>query len=246
MKKPAWFLIGLFVLCAIAMYFLWPGAHTAEDHSLIGETKTDRIQQFLPADWSVASSSVQVLEAIYLPFLHSKFVKKKVRVGQIKGPGIAFSGPKSRYTNSQITRGTVVLLADTDQLLRIELQGDVPTGPFFGQMPLAAAEEYYRSVREKYFGLPEDIPTLRFRDVINHCYQNGLGQVEKAARIEAAYVMQAEDRRGATPTAKWIINFYGIPPYPAFGVSNASVEERSYLRYRLNDVGKFLSCDSLP
>lgn len=247
MKKLTWLAIFLIAFLAIAIYFFWAMRERPDFAPVTAEKRTDAMERFLPADWSIASSKVQVLESIYLPFLHRKFVKKNVRVAHIEGAGVSFHGPKSRYTNTRLTRGTVVTLADTGQLLRVELHGDVPTGSLRGQMTLADAEKYYQAVTEKYVDLPKDIPELAFNEVLNRLYQDGFAEVAKAARIEAVFVMEvADDGRGRTPSAKWIVNCYGIPPYPAFGASNSSDGERSYLRYTLDARGKILGYDSLP
>lgn len=232
---------------AIAVYWFWPRGQRSDVPRVAEGKKTDPIQHFLPADWSIASSKVQVLESIYLPFLHRKFLKKNVRVAQIEGAGCLFYSPKMTYTNSRLSRGTVVTLANTGQLLRIELHGDIPTGPLRGQMTLAEAEDYYQSVTEKYFDLPKDNSQLAFKEILDRLYRHGSAEIEKAARIEAVYVMEAaDDGRGRAPTAKWIVNFFGFPPYPARGASKSSDEARSYLRYTVDASGQVLSSDSLP
>lgn len=249
MKKLAWIGTVAFSLCVsfiIACYLLWPKAEGPDAPGVLPEKKADPIQRFVPADWFIGSSKIEVLEAIYLPFLHKRFVKKGVRVAQIEGTGIVFHSPKATYMNSRLTKGTVITLASTGQLLRIELSGGIPTGPLHGQMTLAKAEDYYRSVSSKYVDLPANVSPLTFQEVLNSIYKHGFAEIEKAARIEAVFIMAAADVAEATPTVNWIVHFYGIPPYPARGASKSSNEARSYLRYTLDEHGDVLSADSLP
>src|SRR5262245_14916061 len=205
-------LVAVVILLSASLGFavgwFWRRAETVGVPLIMEDKQIDPIQHFLPKGWSIGRSKVQALDSIYLPFLHRKFDKHNVRVAQIEGSGVVFSAPKLSYTNTRLTKGTIITLADTGQLLRLEVHGDVPIGPLPGQMTLVKAEDYYQSVGTKYVDLPKDLPQLPFQVVLNRLYQHGSAEIEKAARIEAVYVTQVtEARPPAGATTNWIVNF---------------------------------------
>lgn len=231
------------------LYLLFGPAYRLAEPLTAPGKEPDPFALFLPTAWAVADSKEETLGKIHLPFLREKLVGKRVKVATIKGEGVVFTSPKSTYKNTLLTDGKLTVLAESGQLLRIELYPAKDIGPLPGQMCIEEAEERYRSTSEKYEALPEAKSALSFQDILNRLYSDAGDEIEKSKRIEVVYVIALRSSGGIRKAEPmWAVNCFGFPPYPAVGFAFGTVsdEERSHLRYRLDAKGNVLGADNQP
>lgn len=237
-------LLGLALLAAVcagaALWLPWPSTPEPDRAAVPGEG--DQALIFIPERWSVSSSSVEPLKEIYLPFLHRKLIGRKVRVLSIQGPGLEFTDGATTFVNTRLTRGKVVVLAETGQLLRAVLHENPRTGRLPGEMSLDDAEELYSSLGDgiKYVGLPGGKPQITLQEILNKRYRPLEPEGPQTARLIAAvYVLEANGND--PPKVFWHVSFYdfrGVPSAYGPGFRNH--------RFVLDASGKTVGEDTLP
>lgn len=202
----------------------------------------------LPAGWEVSGVKEEVLGQVNLPFLHKQLVGKRVKVASIKGDTIRFTGPKSTHPNPALNRGTITVLAETGQLVQVELRPAVDPGPVLGQLPIEETEERYRWTSETYEGLPEAASTPPLQEVLDRIYEGCSDPLHRSQRIQIAYVVNL--RKGIRePTPLWVVNCYGMPPMGMGGPPGSKpgpLGSYSRMRYLMDRDGKLIGADNQP
>jgi len=231
------------LLLLAATYFGWwardgdPELLTKKDEPK--ETKPEVWKPFLPAGWKVSEVREEVLTHVEIPHLHKKLVGKKVRIADIEGSEVAFSSSKpGEYRNTTLTRGRVILLAETEQLVRIELfETEVPA-KVPGQVTLAVADSVYDSTDETYEGLAPETAPRSFQDILDIVGDRSVASVEKSRRIEASFLVYSQAGI-SDPQTVWAVTCYGFP-------GDASTRGVQRFRHLLTPEGKMFNIASRP